>query len=89
MSGGGTKAGGREYLENFMVPRGVNEGYRLAFAAFTAFKAMTLTSAFAVKRNFDQTKVDEFNRKLNEVKNEAFIFAGTIGLLRWLLVDIK
>lgn len=76
-------------LENFMVPRGTNEGYRLAFAAFTAFKAMTLTSAYAVKKNFDQTKVDEFNRKLKEVKDDAFIFAGTIGLLRWLLVDIK
>ena len=76
-------------LENFMLPRGTVEGYRLAFAAFSAFKGMTLTNPYAIKRKFDQVKVDEFNRKLKEVKEDAFIMAGTIGLLRWLLVDIK
>ncbi len=76
-------------LENFMVPRGDAEGYRRAFAVYSAFKAMTLTHPFAVKRKFDQPKVDEFNKKLNETKNDAYIIAGTIGLLRWLLVDIK
>ena len=76
-------------LENFMLPRGTVEGYRLAFAAFSVFQGMTLTNPYAIKRKFDQVKVDEFNRKLKEVKEDAFIMAGTIGLLRWLLVDIK
>ena len=76
-------------LENFMLPRGTEEGYRRAFAVFSEFKGMTLTHPFATKRKFDKAKVDEFNKKLAETKNDAYIIAGTIGLLRWLLVDIK
>lgn len=76
-------------LENFMTPRGTSVGYREAFAAYSALQAMTLAHPYALKYKFDQAKVDEFNRKMNEVKNDAFIMAGTLGLLRWLLVDIK
>jgi inactivated superfamily I helicase len=76
-------------LENFKKPRGTGEGYRDAFAAFSALKALTLNHPYAIKYKFTQEKVDEFNKKLNEVKNDAYIVAGTLGLLRWLLVDIK
>ncbi len=76
-------------LENFMKPRGTLDGYRQAFAAFSAFKGMTLQHPFAVKYKYDQAKVDAFNKKYKEVKDDAYIIAGTLGLLRWLLVDIK
>jgi hypothetical protein len=76
-------------LENFKLPRGTAEGYRLAFAAYSGLKAMTLAHPYAIKYRFDQAKLEAFNNKLAEVKSDAYIIAGTIGLLRWLLVDIK
>ncbi|MCY2964092.1 MAG: hypothetical protein NT069_10685, partial [Planctomycetota bacterium] len=76
-------------LENFKTPRGSVEGYRLAFAAYSALTAMTLAHPYAVKYRFDQAKVNEFNTKFTEVKNDAYIIAGTIGMLRWMLVDIN
>jgi hypothetical protein len=76
-------------LENFKTPRGSAEGYRLAFAAFSALKVMTPAHPYAIKYKLDAAKLEEFNAKLNEVKNDAYIMAGTLGLLRWLLVDIK
>lgn len=76
-------------LENFKVPRGTAEGYRLAFAAYSAMKAMTLTHPYALKYKFDQKKLDDFNRKLAQTKADAYIIAGTVGLLRWMLVDVN
>jgi len=76
-------------LENFMVPRGTAVGYRLAFAAYSACQAITSASPIAVKYHYDDTKIAEFNTKLLSVKNDAYIIAGTLSLLRWMLVDLK
>ncbi|GAP36941.1 hypothetical protein ABXN37_17525 [Piscinibacter sakaiensis] len=76
-------------LENFMLPRGTGIGYRQAYAGFSASKGITLQSPFAVKYKYDQKKVDTFNDTLKRVQKDAYIIAGTIGLLRWMLVDIN
>jgi hypothetical protein len=76
-------------LEDFMPPRGDQVGYVRALAALKGFKAMTTTHPFAVKYKYDQGRVDKYNTELAAVKNDAYIIAGTIGLLRWCLTEIN
>ena len=76
-------------LEDFMPPRGTFAGYRRAFGAYHAFTRMTTAHPYATKRKWDEGKVAEYNKKLIQVKNDTSIMAGTLGLLRWLLVDVK
>jgi hypothetical protein len=60
-----------------------------AASALTAFTARTTTDAYAVKRKWNQTNVDNYNAELKNVKDNCAIMAGTIGMLRWILTDIK
>jgi hypothetical protein len=76
-------------LENFLKPRGEGNNYREAWAALRACKAMTSSHPYAIKRKLTDEQLEAFNRKLKSVKEDAFIMAGSLGLLRWLLVDIK
>ena len=76
-------------LEDFMPPRGDQVGYVRALAALQAFKSMTATHPFAVKYKYGQDRVDKYNLELASVKNNAYIIAGTIGMLRWCLTEIN
>ncbi|MCA9758147.1 MAG: hypothetical protein KDA27_20300 [Candidatus Eisenbacteria bacterium] len=76
-------------LGDFMPPRGDNVGYVRAHAAMKAFQGMTVTHPYAIKRKWDQKQVDVYNEELKLVKRDAFIMAGTIGLLRWCLTEIN
>ncbi|MBX6363713.1 MAG: hypothetical protein IRZ00_07590 [Gemmatimonadetes bacterium] len=76
-------------LEDFMPPRGTHVGYVRALAAMQAFRAMTTSNPYAVKRGFDQAACDKYTREMDDVKKESYIIAGTIGMLRWALTDIK
>ena len=76
-------------LENFMKPRGTADGLRNAFAAYSEMAAMAATHPYAVKKKFDKAQLDDFNRELTKTKNDTYIIAGTLGMLRWLTVDIK
>jgi hypothetical protein len=80
---------GSAKLEDFMPPRGDQVGYLRAASALTSFTARTTRDAYAVKRNWTQTNVDNYNVELKNVKDNCAIMAGTIGMLRWLLTDIK
>lgn len=81
--------GADKILGDFMPPRGEHVGYARALAALQAFRAMTLTHPYAVKRKFTQAQVDEYNVELNKVKQDAYIIAGNIGVLRWCLTEIN
>lgn len=76
-------------LEDFMPPRGTNVGYARALVALQAFKGLSLTDAYAVKYKYDKARVDQYNKELAAVRQEATIIAGTAGMLRWSLTDIK
>lgn len=80
---------GVKLIEDFMPPRGTENGYARAYAALLKFKGMTTTNAYAVKRKWDQKKVDEYNRNMADVLDNTYIIAGNIGMLRWCLVDIN
>jgi hypothetical protein len=76
-------------LGDFMPPRGTHEGYARALAALRAFTAMTLHHPLAIKRNYKQADVDKYNAELKTVKEDSYIIAGNIGLLRWCLAEIN
>ena len=76
-------------LEDFMPPRGVQAGYVRALSAMESFKLLATTDAYAVKRNFDKTAADGYTKEMDNVKKESSIIAGTLGMLRWALTDIK
>ncbi len=80
---------GSTKLEDFMPPRGQHVGYVRALAAMEAFKQMALTDPYAVKRKLDKAGVDKYTQEMVDVKKETYIIAGTIGMLRWALTDIK
>ncbi len=81
--------GACKVLEDFMPPRGEHVGYVRAHAALLAFKGMTLTHPYAVKRKWDKKAVDKYSEEVANVKQNCYIITGTIGMLRWSLTDIK
>lgn len=76
-------------LEDFKTPRGTNPCFRTAFGAYQQFDPQTMPIPVANKYKWDEKKTQEYKETLINVKNNAFITVGTIGLLRWMLVDIK
>ena len=76
-------------LSDFMPPRGQNEGYVRALSAMKTFQGMTVGHPYAVKRKWDQDRVDQYNTELAAVKNDSYIIAGTLGMLRWCLKEIN
>lgn len=76
-------------LEDFKTPRGTNGCYRTAFAAFHRFDPRSTPAPVAKKYNWSSEKAEAYQQKLIEVKENASVMAGTIGLLRWMLVDIR
>lgn len=76
-------------LDYLMPPNGDAEGYVRAHAALRNLAPLTLASPFAIKNKYDQAQLDKFNLTLAEVKSNSYILAGTIGLLRWCLVELN
>ncbi len=76
-------------LEDFMPPRGAHVGYVRALAAMEGFTQMAVTDPYAVKRKLDKAGVDAYTKAMTDVKKESYIIAGTIGMLRWALTDIR
>lgn len=76
-------------LEDFKTPRGTNACYRTAYAQWHKFDPNSMTTPLAKKYNWDKKKTDERQAELKAVKKGTYIIAGTLGLLRWMLVDIK
>ncbi len=80
---------GSKKLEDFMPPRGDQVGYVRAASALTGFTGRTITDAYSVKRKWVKKDIDNYNTELKDVKDHCSIMAGTIGMLRWALTDIK
>jgi hypothetical protein len=76
-------------LEDFKTPRGTNPCYRTAFAAYHRFDPRTMEIGVAKKYKWDAQKTSDYTKKLISVKDNTSVTAGTLGLLRWMLVDIK
>lgn len=77
-------------LEDFLAPRGTATDYPRAYAAFLGHKTpFTLQSPRAIQKKWDQSQVDDYNARHKKSKEEAYIRVGTLGLLRWMLEDIK
>ena len=77
-------------LEDFLPPRGTLANYPQALAALREFVGMTITHPYAVKRNWKQAQVDQYNQELTRAKsNNVYMTAGTIGMLRWYVTDIN
>ena len=76
-------------LEDFKTPRGTNGCYRTAFGAYHRFDPKTMEIPIAKKYKWDDAKTQEYKKKLINIRDNASITAGTLGLLRWMLVDIK
>ncbi len=76
-------------LEDFKTPRGPHPCFRTAYAAYYRFDPRTMPIAVADKYKWDDERTRDYKAKLINVKENASINAGTLGLLRWMLVDIK
>ena len=76
-------------LEDFKTPRGNNACYRTAYAAYHAFNPRAMPIPVAAKYKWDPAKTEEYKQKLIRIKEHTSVTAGSLGLLRWMLVDIK
>lgn len=77
-------------LEDFLAPRGTATDFPRAHAAFKAHKGpWTLKSPRAIQKKWDKEKLDIYNARHTHTKQNAYIRTGTLGLLRWMLEDIK
>ena len=79
------------FLEDFMPPKGPHVGYPRAMAAMEAFTGLNTAGPFptATGKVWTQAQVDTYNKAAKELKESAFFLAGTLGSLRWCLVDIR
>ncbi len=76
-------------LEDFKTPRGTNPCYRTSYAAYYRFDPRNMAIPVAKKYKWDDKKTQDYKAKLINVRENASVIAGTLGLLRWMLVDIK
>lgn len=76
-------------LEDFMAPRGAATNYPAAFAAYKKSEGKHLGDPYATRRNWNTQDYNDYNLKFKAVKASTFVAAGTLGTLRWFLVDLK
>ena len=78
------------FLDQLLKTATGRQSYIHAYTQMMRIVKLTVQDAYAVWKNWDQTKVDDFNARLKEVKEDAFIMVGnSVGSLVWHLQEIK